>query len=174
MNNVSEIVEKMNDICRQQTELTAKRNELLKGTDITWSFDKCRSLKCKYVKGCRNSCAARGILWYCIHDWILPFRDIVKTQDLYQKEEKVKEEKVKEEIVMTGIKYLVGGYGIHKNRFNTVIKETPKYYKLDNGDRIRKDTMCTDKGSTPYQDFNYRVRIATEEEIKEHVGEQNK
>ena len=168
-NDVPEIVEKMNDIYNQQKELAAKRNELLKGTDTTWSFAKCRSLKCKHVKGCRNSCNARGVISYCIHDWVLPYIDIAKIEDLYKTEEKVKEE-----IVMTGIKYLIGGYGIHKNRFNTVIKETPKYYKLDNGDRIRKDTMCTDMGTTRFQDFNYRVRVATEEEIKEHIGEQKK
>ena len=75
-NDVPEIVEKMNDIYKQQKELVVKRNELLKGTDITWSFAKCRSLKCKHVKGCRNSCSARDVISYCIHDWVLPFVDL--------------------------------------------------------------------------------------------------
>ena len=161
MSDTDELVEKMNNIYKQQKKLAEERNNLIKGTDITWSFEKCRKLKCKHIKGCKNNCGARGVIWYCIHDWCLPYQDIVSVKDLYKKEEKTEEP-----VVMTGIKYLVGGYGINKDRINVVIKETPKYYKLNNGDRIRKDTMCTDMATSAFQDFNYHVRVATEEEIK--------
>ena len=160
------ILEQLKIISDKQKELADERNKILKENNLTWSLEKCREMKCKYIKGQKNSCGVRGIDSYCMHDWVLPFQKFGEAANKYEKE--VKE---KEKIVMTGIKYLIGGYGKNKDRFNTVIKETPKYYKLDNGDRVRKDTMCTDMGSTQWQNFNYHVRVATEEEIKQNVKE---
>ena len=118
----------------------------------------------------KNNCRERGITYACIHDWFVPHDKYVILEDHYEMEKP----KEKEEIIMTGIKYLVGGYGIHKDRMNVVVKETPKYYKLNNGDRIRKDTMWTDKAISPFQDFNYSVREATQEEINKFMSEETK
>lgn len=161
-----DVLEQLKVLSDKQRELAAERNKILKENELTWSLEKCREMKCKYIKGQKVVCAARGVESFCIHDWILPFQSFAVVFDEYKKE--VKE---KEEIVMTGIKYLIGGYGKNKDRFNTVIKETSKYYKLDNGDRVRKDTMCTDMASTQWQNFNYHVQVATEEEIKQNVKE---
>ena len=163
---MEDILERLKVISDKQRELANERNKILKENELTWSLEKCREMNCKYIKGQKTACGARGMVSFCVHDWFLPSQSFAVVFDEYKKE--VKE---KEEIVMTGIKYLIGGYGINKDRFNTVIKETPKYYKLDNGDRIRKDTMCTDMSSTRWQDFNYHVRVATEEEIKQNVKE---
>lgn len=164
---MDDILKQLKVISDKQKELAIERNKILKENELTWSLEKCREMKCKHIKGRKTDCGARGIEFFCIHDWVLPFQRFGVVINEYKKE--VKE---KEEIVMTGIKHLIGGFGKNKNRFNTVIKETPKYYKLDNGDRIRKDTMWTDMGSTQWQNFNYHVRVATEEEIKQNVKEE--
>lgn len=159
---MNEILDKLESLVKQQDELIKERNKILKENNLTWSFDMCREKKCINVKGCKNTCREQGISFCCIHDKSAPFYNYVHLRDLYEMEKP----KEKEPVVMTGIKYLIGGFGRHKDRMNIVVKETPKYYKLDNGDRVRKDTMETDMAVLPFQNFNYHVRVATQEEIE--------
>ena len=167
---MNEILNKLDDLVIQQNKLIEERNKILEENNLTWSFEICKEKKCVNVKGCKNNCRERGITYACIHDWFVPYDKYVILKDHYEMEKP----KEKEEVIMTGIKYLVGGYGIHKDRMNVVVKETPKYYKLNNGDRIRKDTMCTDMATSPFQDFNYSVREATQEEINKFMSEETK